>query len=125
MTVTLHIPPAQIAPAVVRVDYDRLLACIIQVENHSWTTAGGAYAITEGAWREVTALPYRLAKTAHVARQVAHLILARRESGLRLKDIAITPESLATAWRWGLTGAIRRKGKSEYGQRVSNLFYDK
>lgn len=125
MTVTLTIPPAQIAPAVVRVDYDRLLACIIQVEGHRWEDEGGALAFTRDAWKEVTELPYRMAKHCYYAREVAHFLLAKHERNLAAAGIAITPESLATAWRWGLTGAIRRKGKSEYGSRTANLYFDR
>ncbi len=124
MTVHLTIPPAQHAPAVVRVDYDRLLVAILQVENHRWSDPCGALAITRDAWCEVTSLPYRLARLSVHAFPVAHKILAKREAGLAGKGFAITPESLATAYRHGLTGAIRRKGKSDYGQRCQNLYND-
>lgn len=120
-TVTLTLP----APAIpARVDYDRLLACIVQVEGHSWGEDGGAYAITRPAWFEATRQPYRNSRFSSHAYPVAIRLLEGRAAGLSAAGIAATPESLATAWRWGLTGAIRRKGKSDYGRRCQNLYND-
>jgi len=121
--ITLTIPPAEVR-TVSSIEPVRFFACIAQVEGHEWTDQGGALAFTEAAWREVTALPYRHAKQAHHALNVGTLLLAKYQREFEKAGIAWTPQSAATAWRWGLTGAIRRRGRSEYGQRAENLYRD-
>ena len=121
--ITFTVPPAihQKANAVEPV---RFFACIAAIEGHAWSDAGGAFAFQPDTWAEVTAMPYRLAKVGHHALNVGTLLLSKYQKHLERAGIAWTPESAATAWRWGLTGAIRRRGRSEYGQRAANLYRD-
>jgi hypothetical protein len=119
--ITFTVPPA-VTQQAHDVEPVRFFACIVAIEGHDWSDYGGALAFQPQTWAEVTALPFRMAKAAPHAINVGTLLLAKYQHHLERAGIAWTPESAATAWRWGLTGAIRRRGRSEYGQRAANLY---
>lgn len=63
-------PPAIVQPAYA-IDFNRMLACIMAVENKSWSKPGGALSFTRAAWYEDTMLLYDYAKLREHAYPVA------------------------------------------------------
>jgi len=102
-------------------DLPRLVDCIAIVENNPSMGPGGVLGWTKAAWKEETNLDYGYASDYAVSRVVAQFRLAKFKIRLKEKGIEATPAMLADCWYKGFNGA---KG-TDYGQRVSNLYYDK
>jgi len=104
----------------------QLLDAIAQVENHRWSDAGGKYALSYSAWRDVSGLPYDCARNPAIGTAKAYEHLARLRKGLKSHGMAATPYALALCWRGGLARFV--KGQSpeshkDYARRVVNLFH--
>lgn len=110
------------------VDSDRLIECLIAVEQNPWTSHGGALGFTRRAWFEDTLFTYDHAKLRKYAVPVAKHRLGRHTDLLIAHGYMPTVYALASCWRRGITGAeeLLRIGKEdEYAVRVKNLFYDR
>jgi len=104
---------------------DRLLESIAQVEGHSWRHPGGRYALSYGAWSDLTDLPYRMASEPRIGLQMARNHLQRLRERLAAKGLAATPYVLAGCWRSGLarwTGGNAPRSHRDYALRVTNLY---
>jgi hypothetical protein len=117
---------AHVAPALA-VDVTRFLWAIQQIEGHSWSDPGGAYAIQRGTWRQHTRMPWALASDKQHADYVGRLHLAWLGRSLARDGWPVNAYTLGGAWRWGLEGFKERAavGRVEYGERVWNLCHAK
>lgn len=120
-------PPAVHAPASPAINYERLIWSIGQVESGGrWDIEGGALQFTRQTWEEVAhLLPYRLAQFEPQAVIIASAILHRNAAICIRFGVEPTPGLLASSWRHGLSGAMKRakRGKvSDYETRVMNLY---
>jgi len=105
----------------------RLLDAIAQVENHQWSDAGGRYALSYSAWRDVSALPYDCARNPAIGTAKAYEHLAKLRKGLKSHGMAATPYALALCWRGGLARFVAGNSPAshkDYARRVVNLYSD-
>lgn len=100
-----------------------LLHAIATVENHTWDSPGGLYALSYGAWSDLTDWPYSYANRPVVSTQKAHEHLAVIRRRLRKKGLAATPYMIAGCWRSGVEGFTERPTAQakDYASRVCNL----
>jgi hypothetical protein len=123
------IPPALYA--MVTVDSDRLINCLLMVEGNPWHQAGGGLGYTRGAWYEDTDLPYEKASSPVHARRVAKLRIARFIAAANRVGLHPEPANIADMWRRGFARALQRMrdrrgfGEMEYGWRAANLYYER
>ena len=107
-------------------DFERVLRCISAEEQGRWGRPGGACNISYGAWADrAPGMAYQMSGDEAAAMPIYRLHLQWLADQLAQHRIPVTPETLGTGWRWGLTKAVMLKGRSDYGRRTSNLYFDK
>ena len=116
---------AEASPAA-KIDYQRLISVLEQIEGGSNLKAGGALCWTSDAWKEETGMPFGFAKQTAASHLFAYKRLVRLASVLRNEELPVTPYTLACLWHHGLTGTmLLLKGgvASDYGMRASALYF--
>lgn len=98
----------------------QFLRAIATIEDHTWDSPGGLYALSYAAWSDLTDLPYSYANRPGISTVKAqeHLAVIRRR--LRKKGLAATPYMLAGCWRSGVEGWTRGASEAhrDYARRV-------
>lgn len=107
------------------VKVDRLIQCLIEKEQGEWGKDGGAACMMYGAWSDSSDLSYIASRTESTAIPVYRKhILEKIIPGLKRSKLPVTPQSIAACWNLGVKGGVAVKGKSEFGEHVSNLYFD-
>ena len=124
-------PPAIHAPAE-SVASNRLLAAIAAVETGNRDDAIGPhgevsrYGIKPANWQLITDQPLSRASDPKFAHQVALAWLWALKYDLERDGVAVSPYTLALAWRFGPSSAVLRsflpKSDKSYGVRVERLY---
>lgn len=124
----IYVPPAIHAPAPARpVDIDRVLRCVLELEQHRWAWPGGALAFQFASWAEDSDLPYSDACNPVKAAAVAHRRLMRFRLRAEAAGVLWTPTVALDSWRRGIDRAIRNAKAgtpSDYAVRGTNLYRD-
>ncbi len=121
----LSIFPSMRAAPPAGIDADRLLSAIAEIEQGAWGKPGGPCNLSYSAWTDAAPdLPYYMSANEAVAMPVYRLHLKRLSTELAANGVKVNPQTLGTAWRWGITGARRRHWTSDQGQRTANLYDD-
>ncbi len=121
--VYLVIPAPPKAPAI---DYDRMIRCILALENTPWRKPGGALCFQLDTWAEETSLPYRLASNHSQAFIVAKNRMAKFCALAVSHGLTPTPRYLFDVWRFpkfAIQNLALNRG-CEYAQRGQNLYDD-
>lgn len=114
------------SPMKAELDVDRLIQCIIHVEAGSWGAEGGAGNMLYAAWSDSSDLSYQASRNEALALPVYRKhIIEKIIPQLKSFNCKITPQTVASCWRWGVRGARKLGFKSKDGERVSNLYFDK
>jgi len=106
------------------VEPERMIRALAAVENGQPDDLGGECHMREAAWSDRTKLPYYLSRNPAHARNVYRLHLVWLARQLTRAGVRITPQSVATCWRYGVAGAKRRGFRSEYADRVANIYHE-
>lgn len=115
----------QVESAPAKIDYQRLIGVLEQIEGGSNLKPGGSLCWTRAAWQEETHLPFHFAQQPAASHLFAYKRLIRLASILRKEGISVTPYSLACLWRHGLTGTLTLFSAgmaSDYGMRAAALY---
>lgn len=119
----VHEAPAQ------EIDYGRVLRCIQAVEKRPWNHHGGALGFTTRAWAEDSpGLPFQNSSDKEYAYIVGERRLKRAVVWLEARGYDPTVVRLGMAWRFGFAGSVGATEyykDADYGERVSNLYFDK
>ena len=107
------------------IDYDRILAVIAEVEGGKWGESGGPCQISYSAWSQHSRFAYQLSGTRAHCMVVLKTHIAWLSACIVRSGAKLTPEAIGTAWRFGYERARTLKFKSDYGQRVANLYFDR
>lgn len=117
-------PPAIHAP----VNLDRMIACLIEVENSPWNSPGGSLQFTPATWQRFAGkISYKRAQNPAQAKIVAKVALSTYQAILAGENLPSDSYALALCWHYGDTGAVERLRKkiySDYAGRAENLFND-
>ncbi len=109
-----------------KLDYDRLLACIGEIEQGDPNKPGGNCNISYLAWETVAPdLPFHMSANESVCRPVCKKQLLWLVERLKEVNCKVNPQTLGTCWRLGFQGARRVGFKHEQGVRTSALYFDK
>lgn len=102
---------------------DRLLNAIAQVEGHQPHWLGGRYAITRGAWIEVTTWDYSRSKDPYYCDRVAKWRLEMLAARLKADGMLVNHYTLSGCWHLGYDGFCRanQNGWVDYAVRVAAL----
>lgn len=108
-----------------KLEVNRLIACIIEVEQGHWTELGGAGNMSFGAWSDSSDLSYQGSRTESLAMPVYRKhILEKIIPQLKAVNCKVNPQTIGSCWRLGFTGARKVGFKTDEGLRISNLYYD-
>ena len=115
--------------------FDRFLNALAEVESgNDWTKIGSkgertAYQFTRATWNQhARGVPFELSAEPQFrsyAEKMAREHLAYLVLKLTDRNLTITPERLATVWRFGLNGGIKlilQDKTPDSSQRVRNLY---
>lgn len=105
------------------VDLNRLVLAIEERENGSWSNPGGRACWGRSTWVRFTTLDYRHARDPYWSRKVAKWALEAYAADLRAMGLQPTVWRLSMAWRWGDTGALRRRRVlNDYGTLTEGIY---
>lgn len=107
------------------IDLSRLLECLAEIEGGSATEVGGRVCCSYKVWEDrAPNLSYLLSANETAATPIFMAQLRWIVETLPKYKVPVTPESIATTWRFGIGKAAKLHGKSDYGQRASALMSD-
>lgn len=110
------------------IDLHRLIRCLEEVEGGQWNWPGGKLRVSRAFWHDHS-LPiynYRQATDPAVAHEVVARGLTHYVAELTRLGHEPTVQMLARCYNMGWNGAMHDpKAKSEYAERVNNLYTDK
>lgn len=110
------------------IDLHRLIRCLEEVEGGQWNWPGGKLRVSRAFWHDHS-LPlynYRQSTDPTIAREVVSRGLTHYIGELTRMGHEPTVQLLARCYNMGWNGAMHDpKAKSEYAERVNNLYTDK
>lgn len=116
---------ASVLPMRAAVNYDRLLACIAEIEQGDPKNAGNISNISYSAWETAAPdIPYHMSANEAICLPICKKHLAWLSAELRKVGCRVNAQTLGTCWRHGFTGARRLGFKCDQGQRTANLYAD-
>lgn len=110
------------------IDLHRLIRCLEEVEGGQWNWPGGKLRVSRAFWHDHS-LPrynYRQSTDPDIAREVVARGLTHYIGELTRMGHEPSVHLLARCYNMGWNGAMHDpKAKSEYAERVNNLYTDK
>ena len=110
------------------IDLHRLIRCLEEVEGGQWNWPGGKLRVSRAFWHDHS-LPrynYRQSTDPDIAREVVARGLTHYVGELTRMGHEPSVHLLARCYNMGWNGAMHDpKAKSEYAERVNNLYTDK
>lgn len=101
---------------------ETLIEALAQEEGGAWLKVGGVCNISFSAWSDRTELPYQGSMHESVALPIYRLHLLWIMKELKRNGVRVSAQAVGSCWRWGVSGARKRKWVSDYGQRCQNLY---
>jgi len=111
-----------IPPTTKPINYDNLHWAICQVENGSPRALGGVPCWTQALWCEAVSLPYECSTDPQLNEAMTKCQFLRYADMLEREKVVPSIWLLAECWNKGFSGKLT---KTDYGQRVENLYYDR
>ena len=107
------------------VDLHRLIRCLEEVEGGQWNWPGGKLRISRAFWHDHGKTGYIHACDPTKARETVARGLAKYVHDLAGSDVEPSVQLLARCYNMGWNGAMHDpKAKSDYAERVANLYFD-
>jgi len=114
--------PAQMAQAI---DLHRLIRCLEEIEGGQWNWPGGKLRISRAFWYDHGKSSYIHACDPTKARETVARAFAKYLHDCEQFKIEPTVKFLARCYNLGWNGAAHDpEAKSDYADRVANLYYD-
>ena len=124
-TIMTNTPEPKPEPKPEVVDLHRLIRCLEEIEGGQWNWPGGKLRISRAFWHDHGKSSYIHACDPTKARETVARAFAKYLHDCEQFKIEPTVKYLARCYNLGWNGAVHDpKAKSDYADRVANLYYD-